>query len=158
MPRINTGVRGFTLIELMFSLIVVAVLGAIAVPTYIGYIDKARNTAAITDILSIQSAIERFYNDNYFYPATLAVISASLPNINTDPWGNAYVYLNIINGGPGIMGQVRKDRSVNPINSLYDLYSMGKDGDTKIQLDNKDSVDDIILGRDGSFIGLASDF
>ena len=98
------------------------------------------------------------FNDGFHYPATLADISSSLPNNGIDPWGNAYVYLNIIDGGPGIKGQVRKDKKLNPINTNYDLYSMGKDGVTKKQLDNKDSVDDIVLAGDGGFVGLSSDF
>jgi len=158
MPRKNAQRGGFTLIELLFSVAIAGVLAAIAVPTYIGYIDKVKNGTAISDITIIQQSIERFYTVNFQYPATLAAISASLPNNGLDPWGNAYVYLNIINGGPGIQNSVRRDRNITPINSLYDLYSMGKNGVTKRQLDNKDSADDIVLGRDGAFVGLASDF
>jgi len=154
----NAGVRGFTLLELMFSVAIIAVLTAIAVPSYKEYIDKSRNSVAISDILTIQQNIERFYTNTFRYPAALLDISSSLPNGGIDPWGNAYVYLNIVDGGNGIKGQVRKDRRLNPINRNFDLYSMGKDGVTKTQIDNKDSVDDIILARDGSFVGLASDF
>jgi general secretion pathway protein G len=45
-----------------------------------------------------------------------------------------------------------------PINSTYDLYSMGKDGKTKAPITAQDSRDDIIRANDGLFIGLASDF
>jgi general secretion pathway protein G len=74
-----------------------------------------------------------------------------------DPYGNAYVYLRIQGGGPG-KGGVRKDRKLNPINSDFDLYSIGKDGETKTQLDNKDSLDDIVRANDGGFVGLAANF
>jgi general secretion pathway protein G len=154
----NAGVRGFTLLELMFSIAIIAVLTAIAVPSYTGYIDKAKNATAISDILIIQLESERLYTNTFRYPTTLSDISANLPNNGIDPWGKAYVYLNIVDGGHGIKGQVRKDHKLNPINSNYDLYSMGKNGVSKTQIDNKDSVDDIILARDGSFVGLASDF
>jgi general secretion pathway protein G len=156
--RNNFGGHGFTLLELLLALAVIGVLCAIAIPVYNGHIAKMKINTAITDIYQMQSCIERYYTETFQYPPTIETIASCLPNNGNDPWGNAYVYLNIINGGPGIKGKVRKDKKVNPINSLYDLYSMGKDGDTKIQLDNKLSVDDIVLGRDGGFVGLASDF
>ncbi len=52
----------------------------------------------------------------------------------------------------------RKDRFLHPINSDYDLYSMGKDGRTTEALTAKMSHDDIIRANDGGFVGLASQF
>lgn len=149
--------NGFTLLELLIVLAIIGVLSGIAVPFYNASIDESKNTTAITDITTIQSSIERFYTNNFNYPAALTDIP-DLPHNGIDPWGNAYVYLNIKDGGPGIKGNVRKDKKLNPINTLYDLYSKGKNGVSKKQLDNKESVDDIVLARDGSFIGLSSDF
>ena len=45
-----------------------------------------------------------------------------------------------------------------PINSDYDLYSVGPDGDSSPQLHNAVSRDDVIRARDGAFVGLAEDF
>ena len=45
-----------------------------------------------------------------------------------------------------------------PINSSFDLYSMGKDGETRPPLDNPRSKDDIVRAKDGGFIGLAERF
>jgi len=158
MIRNNVGSYGFTLIELLYTLMIIGVLSAIAIPAYNGYIEKTKIKTAVSDITFIQICIERYHTETFQYPPTITDIASCISNNGIDPWGNAYVYLNIINAGPGIRGKVRKDRATNPINSLYDLYSMGKDGETKVQLDNKLSVDDIVLGRDGGFIGLASDF
>ncbi len=130
--------------ELLFSLAIIGVLSAIAIPTYKEHVDNTKKKTAISEITFIQICIERFYTEKFQYPPTIADIAACLPNKGIDPWGNAYVYLNIINGGKGIKGKVRKDHATNPINTLYDLYSMGKD--------------DIILGRDGGFVGLGADF
>jgi general secretion pathway protein G len=149
---------GFTLIELMFAVAIATVLSLIAIPAYNRFIDEARNKAAIGDVLAIQSEIERFHTLHSCYPASLADLASKLPNNGRDPWDKDYVYLNIANGGPGIKGQVRKDKHLNPLNTDYDLYSMGKDGVTKKQLDNKDSVDDIVRARNGGFVGLSSDF
>ena len=76
-------------------------------------------------------------------------------NLLLDPWGNSYQYLNL-NGAP--IGQVRKDQALVPINSDYDLYSMGPDGSSVAPLTAAMSRDDIVRGNDGSFIGVAEDY
>jgi len=58
----------------------------------------------------------------------------------------------------GIMGKVRKDRFLVPLNSDYDLYSMGKDGQSKAPLTAPVSKDDIVRCNDGGYVGLASEF
>jgi general secretion pathway protein G len=77
----------------------------------------------------------------------------------TDPWGNPYHYLNIAalpdkSDSP----QTRKDQNLFPLNSDFDLYSMGQDGETKISLADETSQDDVIRASNGKFIGLASDY
>ena len=158
MVKQNTGGLGFSLIELIFAMAIVTVLTAIGIPTYRGYIDKKNINNAILKINAIQVCIERFYTTDFKYPDTIDDIATCLPDKGLDPWGKPYQYLNIIDGGPGIKGKVRKDHKLNPINTNYDLYSMGKDGVSKTQVSNKDSLDDIIIARDGGFIGLAADF
>ena len=72
-----------------------------------------------------------------------------------DPYGNPYQYQTF--AGPGVGGR-RKDQWDNPLNDDYDLYSMGKDGQTAQHLHNKKSHDDIVRAREGRFIGLAAEF
>ena len=74
-----------------------------------------------------------------------------------DPWGRPYVFLNIIDGNPNI-SSVRKDGSLNPLNTDYDLYSLGKDGDSKAPLNAGESRDDIVRANDGAYIGRGEDF
>ncbi len=62
------------------------------------------------------------------------------------------------NGGGSNTGEARKDGNLVPINTNFDLYSMGKDGKSKPPLRAKDSLDDIIYANDGDYIGLASDY
>ena len=63
-------------------------------------------------------------------------------------------------GGPpcGGVGGARKDRFLVPINSDFDIYSMGKDQDTVAPLNPPKSHDDIIRASDGGFYGLAKNF
>jgi general secretion pathway protein G len=56
------------------------------------------------------------------------------------------------------MGQARKDHFLVPINSDYDLYSMGKDGDSVPPLGAQKSLDDVVRANDGGFVGLAANF
>lgn len=144
---------GLTLIELLIGLAVIAVLAAIAVPNYAQYMERGRNAQAAGDIRSIELAIARFsMTSNGRFPERLADIGVA----TNDPWGRPYQYLNVQtvrNRGP-----VRKDRALNPINTDYDLYSLGRDGRSVPPLTAAHSRDDIVRARNGQFVGKAEDF
>jgi general secretion pathway protein G len=146
----------WTLVELLLAVLILGILSAIAVPLYTNYIDKARNTAAMADIRTIESEIVKFQAERGRPPDTLA--EAGVPTRN-DPWGNPYEYLRIA-GVPkkDIQGKWRKDRFLVPINSDFDLYSMGKDGKSSPPLTAKASHDDIIRANSGAYVGLASEY
>jgi general secretion pathway protein G len=61
-------------------------------------------------------------------------------------------------GGGGPAGQPRKDRFLVPINTDFDLYSMGRDGESVPALTAAKSRDDVVRAANGSYIGLASRF
>ena len=145
----------FTLVELMIALVALAMLAAIAVPSYRDYIDQAKRSQAISDIAIISMLIERFFSTNQTYPPNLAMLGVGVPA--ADPWGNAYGYLAIdVDPAPN-QGAMRKDKNLNPLNSDYDLFSMGPDGQTQKQLTAAKARDDIVRAGNGSFIGLASE-
>ena len=144
--------RGFTLIELMIVVLLLGVLIVIALPFYGRYRNRVMTAHAVTEIASMSALLEIYERDARVYPPNLA--AAGLAN-KLDPWGNAYVYYNVEANG---RGGARKDHALNPINSDFDLYSMGPDGKTKPQVTQKDSVDDIIRASNGKFIGIAADF
>jgi general secretion pathway protein G len=145
--------RAFTLFELLLVVAIVAVLMAIAVPGYQSYVDRAKVAQAKADIVVIEAALERYYAEHLAFPDTLA--QAGLGGM-LDPWGRPYQYLNIANAKG--KGQVRKDHNLVPINSDYDLYSMGEDGASQSPLTAKASRDDIIRANNGQFVGPASDY
>ena len=165
--------RGFTIIELLAVLAIVATLAGIAAPMYSNALDRARVTRAIVDIRTLSNEISTFQLYTSRLPSSLADIDRA--NFR-DPYGNPYEYLNFSaagrpgqgQGGQGqgggaaelgpLMGQVRKDRFLVPINSDYDLYSRGKDGQTVPPLTAQPSRDDIVRANDGGFIGLGSEF
>lgn len=144
---------GFTIIELMLAVAVVGILATLAISSYSGYRERARQTQAKQDIAILQGLIKNYETDNLALPASLAAVGNAG---RLDPWGRPYVYLDLT--PPGARGAARKDRRLVPINSDFDLYSDGKDGLTHQQLTHRDSQDDIARARDGGFIGVAADF
>jgi len=143
---------GFTLIELMMTVVLVGILVAVALPFYKGYKQRVRVAQAVTDITAMSAVASNYWNDNHAYPATLADIGFAG---KLDPWGYPYVYYNIDSGG---RGAARKDHALNPLNTDFDLYSVGADGATKPQITQTDSLDDVIRASNGAFCGLASAF
>ena len=143
---------GFTLPEMMIVLVIIGLLAAIAFPQYQRYVERAQVGQAIRDITEISALIERNHSMTFSYPASLAEIGEA----RLDPWGNAYEYLNI--GTARNRGQLRKNRNLVPINSDFDLYSRGKDGQSRSPLTARASRDDIVRGNNGGFVGLASEY
>ena len=146
---------GFGLLELMIVVVVVGLLVTLAVPAYNGFIDKARIKSAIGDIGSLHIKLEEFrIKNNDQLPANLNELNIDVP---LDPWGEPYEYLNIQAAGPGA-GGLRKDGQLNPLNTDYDLYSLGADGSSSGPLSARASRDDIVRANNGAFIGLGEDY
>jgi general secretion pathway protein G len=143
-----------TLIELSIATMLVGVLAAVAVPAYTSAIDKLKVKQASTDLMRILVEVGRRRSAAGVVPDSLAGI-AGLPA--KDPWGHPYVYNSF--SRPGFTrGEARKDHNLVPINSEFDLYSRGKDGESRGPLTARFSRDDIVVARDGAFVGLATDF
>ncbi|HBR98410.1 MAG TPA: type II secretion system protein GspG [Gammaproteobacteria bacterium] len=120
--------RGFTLIEIMVVVTILAILGATVVPLIMDRPDEARVVKARQDIGTYGAALELYKLDNYNYPSTDQGLEALVeqpsgepeaPNwksggyvkkLSNDPWGRAYIYLS-----PGEQG-------------AFDIISYGRDG------------------------------
>ena len=132
------------------------VLDSLARKLIKAFIQKNKEKSqGFTLINSIEKAIAVYLIRENELPDSLADISMDLIR---DPWGRPYRYLRIDGGTTsGIKGKRRRDKNANPVNSDYDLYSMGQDGKTTPQFTAKDARDDIVRANDGRYIGLAED-
>ena len=72
---------GFTLIELLVVIIILGILLAIAVPSYIGFKGKAERSAAAANLRAAVPAVEAFYADNGTYAGMGALATAATPGI-----------------------------------------------------------------------------
>ena len=141
------------MLELTIAVAIVAVLAMVASSQYSAYIDRVKVDQAKADIYGIDLALQRYYTNHFSYPPDLAAAGAGG---KLDPWDQPYHYTEL--SGKGSKGKARKDHKLNPLNSDYDLFSAGKDGVFRTQIDQKSSLDDIIRARDGSFVDLAAKF
>ncbi len=141
------------MIELAIGMAIAAILAAIAFPYYQSYRQKLNVAIASRDIGVIYGRIERYITLYNTPPPDLVAVGEDQV---LDPWGHPYQYLSFV--GLKGKGQMRKDKNLVPINTQYDLYSMGADGQSKPPLTAAVSQDDVILANDGNYIGLASNY
>ena len=123
-PRLTSSrrhARGFTLVEMLLVLVILATLAAIVIPKMAGRSQQAKVTAAQTQLSAFKGALDAYEVDTGMYPkgGNLGELVSSsvqgnhapyLERIPADPWGNPYVY-----DYPGKHG-------------TYDLMSPGPDG------------------------------
>src|SRR6266478_6010479 len=94
---------GFTLVEMLLVLVILAVLAAIVIPKLSGRTQQAKETAAKSDIAGYSTALDAYEVDTGAYPPSLDAL-INQPNnvqgwkgpyvkkISPDPWGNEYIY------------------------------------------------------------------
>lgn len=82
--------RGFTMVELMAVLIIIAVLIAGGLAFYLNYIDRAKVTKAVGQLNTMAAALDAYYAQQGSYPNSAGDAGVDL-NIK-DPWGISYSY------------------------------------------------------------------
>lgn len=137
----------------MFVVAIIATLFAIAIPNFFRVRNMAKDSRAISDIKLIEKEILIYQLATGKLPDSLSQIGL---HTLRDPWGNPYQYLNIetVKG----KGKLRKDHSMVPVNTDFDLYSMGADGESRGPFTAKASRDDIVRANNGQYVGSVSKY
>ncbi len=147
------GGRAITLVELVIAGAIVVTLAGIGIPAYNRYRNNADIAKAIVDTRTIEHDIFQFEGENGRIPDGLEEVGRGN---YLDPWGRPYEFLN--NATKKGKGQARFDKLNKPLNTDFDLYSLGRDGATKAKLDKPESLDDIVRALNGQYVGLAGEF
>lgn len=149
----NTGVALLPRIARGAAVVLAAALlaASFAVPAFNGYLERARVARAVSDIGSISLKLHHWQRSGNALPASLA--EAGLAGI--DPWGRPYVYLRAADAR---RAQLRKDAELVPLNTDFDLYSLGADGVSALALPAAPARDDVVRAANGAYIGLAANY
>jgi len=144
--------NGFTIVELLVTIAILGIVSSIGMSLYKDYTAGANVNRAISEIRMIDLLINDYRLTVRKLPPNLAAIGVDFQ----DPWGNDYQFLNIstVNG----VGPLRKDHSLVPINTDFDLYSMGPDGASQPPLTANASQDDVIRANNGRYVGTAEGY
>jgi len=134
----RTGEAGFTLVEMLVVLGIIAMIAALVGPQLIKYLGKAKSETAAVQVGNLTSALEIYNLDNGRYPTTQEGLAALMhpPQGSTrwngpylkkaeglvDPWGRPYIYQS-----PGNHGE-------------FDIVSLGRDGQAGGVGDDRDIV------------------
>ena len=141
----------------MIVIAIISVLATIAIPHFNKYIERTERTELIQTMRMLEREITLFQLSNGRYPDDLDELGLGTLE---DPWGNPFRYLNIADADgkfPGI-NKPRMDHNLHPVNTDYDLYSMGPDGKTNLPFTAKASRDDFVRANNGSFLGSVSNY
>lgn len=154
-PCLRARQGGFTLIEMLATLLIIGILAGLAIPPLHTAMEKAKIVRAMGDIKALQTEIMAIESSEQPLPASLSAIGRGGL---LDPWGQPYVYYPFPTPIKGVPAGARRDRFLVPVNSTFDLYSMGPDGNSAPPFTASSSRDDIVRANDGGFVGLAINY
>ena len=129
----------------------VSIAASFAIPAFNGYVERARVARAVSDIGTLSLQL-------YSYEQRASTLPASLVEAGLradDPWGRPYVYVRAADTS---RARLRKDKKLAPLNTDFDLYSLGPDGESALALPAAQSRDDVVRAADGAFIGVAANY
>jgi len=137
--------------DVLVAVAAVLIIGSFAIPAFNGYLARARVARAVSEIGTMSLRLHQWQRSGHTLPQNLA--EAGITTV--DPWGRPYVYLRAADAS---RSHLRKDGDLVPLNSDFDLYSLGPDGVSALALPAAPSRDDVVRAANGAFIGIAANY
>ena len=138
--KLNKKKKGFTLIELMAVIAIVAILAAVLVPTVSGYINRSKKTALLTQIRTAINAVE-----SYNATATVEIDKNTTVAQLVERVGAANKPTNGAENGVLVTQELLKDKDVDKLADAVTVEQMGI-----INADKSDAINKISV-KDGKF-------
>jgi type IV pilus assembly protein PilA len=101
--------KGFTLIELLVVILIIGILAAIAIPSFLSQRGKANDSSAKSAVRTAQTAMETWFTDNQNYNATKAELQSIEPTLNDAPGSS----LTVTGGADSYTVEVIADKTTN---------------------------------------------
>ena len=93
--------HGFTLVELMITVAILAVLAVVAIPMYKNYVNRAKQSDAIIGLKAAQMAEEQFYSENNYYSCTIDILPGFADSNANDIFVKGAYTLTVVFPTPG---------------------------------------------------------
>lgn len=118
--------QGFTLIEILIALAIVAVLGAVVAPAYMAYVERGKKTATVGSIKTIKMSLNLYEGDTGNYPQRLRDLIKKPAGPDAEGWNGPYLQSKQVpkDGYGKQFVYKRTEGAEHP----YELYSYGKRG------------------------------
>jgi len=142
--------KGFSLVELVIVIFIIAALAAMVIPSYNNYINKTKNSRATSEIRTLATEISAYSLDHNGTNPPGNDLTPIGRNNFLDPWKRPYVYFTT--------PTLEDPLGSATLNKDFDIYSKGIDGAGLPEGGDPGNKDDIVRSNDGAFIGLREAF
>lgn len=127
----STQQRGLSLIEIMYVLVIAAILAAVAIPSYQDYVKRGRRSDAVIALERVANEQEQFYFDHHRY--TSSFNSLNIPDVSPDGFYNLTITqveaAYVATATPDAGGSQQGDGSFRRTSAGEQSWDPGQDGD-----------------------------